>query len=101
MVSKSDQSIAFEMQTLSMTANQDGHMSKPTALICRQLLPGIVSCSSFPMRRTSKQADASASSNMRTVLRRGIAAIIEAARQELGSLDQEWSSLLARLDRLT
>jgi replication initiation protein RepC len=34
------------------------------------------------------------------VLRRGIAAIIEAARQELGSLDEEWNSLLARLDRL-
>jgi len=39
-------------------------------------------------------------SNRRTVLRRGIAAIIEAARQELGSLDEEWNSLLARLDRL-
>ncbi|NTG30093.1 replication protein C [Agrobacterium rhizogenes] len=39
-------------------------------------------------------------SNRRTVLRRGIAATIEAARQELGSLDEEWNSLLARLDRL-
>ncbi|NTJ35994.1 replication protein C [Agrobacterium rhizogenes] len=39
-------------------------------------------------------------SNRRTVLRRGIAAIIEAARQELGSLDEEWNALLARLDRL-
>ncbi|NTG58044.1 replication protein C, partial [Agrobacterium rhizogenes] len=39
-------------------------------------------------------------SNRRTVLRRGIAAVIEAARQELGSLDEEWDSLLARLDRL-
>nr|QCL09542.1 replication C N-terminal domain protein [Rhizobium rhizogenes] len=39
-------------------------------------------------------------SNRRTVLRRGIAAIIEAARQELGSLDEEWNLLLARLDRL-
>lgn len=39
-------------------------------------------------------------SNRRTVRRRGIAAIIEAARLELGSLDEEWNSLLARLDRL-
>ncbi|NTG31994.1 replication protein C [Agrobacterium rhizogenes] len=39
-------------------------------------------------------------SNRRTVLRRGIAAIIEAARLQLGSLDGEWNSLLARLDRL-
>lgn len=39
-------------------------------------------------------------SNQRTLLRRGIAAIIEAARLELGSLSDEWSSLLARLDRL-
>ena len=34
------------------------------------------------------------------MLRRGIAAFIEAARLELGSLDEEWNSLLARLDRL-
>jgi replication initiation protein RepC len=39
-------------------------------------------------------------SNSRTLLRRGIAAIIEAARRELGSLDEEWNSLLSRLDRL-
>ncbi|NTI52839.1 replication protein C [Agrobacterium rhizogenes] len=39
-------------------------------------------------------------SNRRTLLRRGIAAIIEAARLELGSLNDEWNSLLARLDRL-
>jgi replication initiation protein RepC len=39
-------------------------------------------------------------SNRRTLLRRGIAAIIEAARLELGSLDEEWNFLLARLDRL-
>ncbi|MCJ9720016.1 replication initiation protein RepC [Agrobacterium sp. SHOUNA12C] len=39
-------------------------------------------------------------SNKRTVLRRGIAAFIDAARQELGSLDEEWNALLARLDRL-
>nr|WP_234906961.1 plasmid replication protein RepC [Rhizobium rhizogenes] len=39
-------------------------------------------------------------SNRRTLLRRGIAAIIEAARLELGSLNDEWNSLLPRLDRL-
>lgn len=39
-------------------------------------------------------------SNRRTLLRRSVAAIIEAARRELGSLDEEWNSLLARLDRL-
>ncbi|QND44598.1 hypothetical protein HB780_02005 (plasmid) [Rhizobium lusitanum] len=39
-------------------------------------------------------------SNQRTLLRRGIAAIIEAARLELGSLSDEWNSVLARLDRL-
>ncbi|MFW8642733.1 helix-turn-helix domain-containing protein [Rhizobium beringeri] len=39
-------------------------------------------------------------SNSRTLLRRGIAAIIEAARRELGSLDEDWNLLLARLDRL-
>ncbi|NTF97897.1 plasmid replication protein RepC [Rhizobium rhizogenes] len=39
-------------------------------------------------------------SNRRTLLRRSIAAIIEAARRELGSLSEDWNSLLARLDRL-
>ncbi|WP_245472543.1 plasmid replication protein RepC [Rhizobium jaguaris] len=39
-------------------------------------------------------------SNRRTLLRRSMAAIIEAARRELGSLDEEWNLLLARLDRL-
>lgn len=39
-------------------------------------------------------------SNRRSLLRRSVAAIIEAARRELGSLDEEWNSLLARLDRL-
>ena len=39
-------------------------------------------------------------SNRRTLLRRSVAAIIEAARRELGSLDEEWNSLLARLDRI-
>lgn len=39
-------------------------------------------------------------SNRRTLLRRSVAAIIEAARRELGSLDEEWDSRLARLDRL-
>jgi replication initiation protein RepC len=39
-------------------------------------------------------------SNRRTLLRRSVAAIIEAARRELGSLDEGWNSLLARVDRL-
>ena len=39
-------------------------------------------------------------SNRRTSLKRSVAAIIEAARRELGSLDEEWNSLLASLDRL-
>ncbi|WFS26219.1 plasmid replication protein RepC [Rhizobium rhododendri] len=36
----------------------------------------------------------------RTSLRRSIAAIVEAARRELGSLNETWNALLARLDRL-